>query len=92
MDIIEKKETTMDLVKSLVGKEVSCILRGKIINKGKFIKEKHEKDRIYLLQNVVNGNSGCNKEDYIYSYWVDFDNVHLIKNLKPLTQSIELWI
>ena len=41
MDIVEQKETTMDLVKSLVGKKISCILKNNFIEKGKIIKEKY---------------------------------------------------
>lgn len=89
MDIIEEKETTMGLVKSLVDREVSCILSNTFIEKGKIIKE----DGIYfILQNKRDGTDASNKENYKYSWSIDSNNCYVIKNLKLLTQSIELWI
>lgn len=92
MDIIEEKETTMGLVKSLVGKEVSCILKDSLIKKGKIIKEAQY---YYILQNERQGSSAYNKENYKYSWCITSNNCHFLVNLKPLnelTQSIELWI
>ena len=90
MDITkQEEETTIELVKSLVGKEVSCTLYYRFIKKGKIIKEG---DKYYILQNVEDGNSAKNKQNYNYSWEIDKNNCDRLINLKPLTQSIELWI